>query len=565
MDEQAEKTKITDRLKAGFGKVKDRVKALPRKVLIAAAAILAVLIVVAVVAVALLNHRDYAVLVTGVSDNEVSKVITWLDGQGIANYRMESNGTILVPEGQEDNLKARLLMADVTESGYFYSTYFDHINSLSTEAERNQVTLMDLQDRLGATIRNMQGIRDAVVFINPGEDRSYILDNNIVVEATASVEVTMVDGESLSGEMAEAIRYLVSHAMKGLEIESVVILDNLGNVYDMFSADDSAASELKLRLETEFANRIRTQVMEVLVPFFGEDNVRVGVNCEVEVGNVSEHRTDYWLPEYAQDGSTDGRGIRGSEAYSYGVGRPGDGGVGGLVGAEVNSDISEQVEDLADPNGDETAIAGDAQIDYRTSNSEKDITNDAGRLTDCTVSVSINSAVAEGLNLGEIQQHVARAARISGEIDEVTGEENLDGKISVMAMEFYNPTVTPPNPIIDGGEILGVKLWVWIAVGVGLLLFVILLLIILLLRRKRRKKQEAEEQARLEQEQREVDALLATAGFGEPGAETGADVMDLQSEKSMELRKDIRQFVSDNPEVAAQMVRSWLRGDNDNG
>lgn len=39
----------------------------------------------------------------------------------------------------------------------------------------------------------------------------------------------------------------------------------------------------------------------------------------------------------------------------------------------------------------------------------------------------------------------------------------------------------------------------------------------------------------------------------------GADIMNLQTEKSMELRKDVRKFAEDNPEVAAQMVKSWLR------
>ena len=41
--------------------------------------------------------------------------------------------------------------------------------------------------------------------------------------------------------------------------------------------------------------------------------------------------------------------------------------------------------------------------------------------------------------------------------------------------------------------------------------------------------------------------------------------MSLQTERSMELRKDIRQFTDDNPEIAAQMLRGWLRGGEDNG
>ena len=130
-----------------------------------------------------------------------------------------------------------------------------------------------------------------------------------------------------------------------------------------------------------------------------------------------------------------------------------------------------------------------------------------------------------------------------------------------MSMDFFNPTAGPEPLPDEGVVILGAPLWVWIAAGVGLLLFIILLVVILLLRRRKRKKQEEAERL----EQQEMDALLSAAGLDEPNAESGADVMELQTERSMELRKDIRQFVTENPEVAAQMIRSWLRGDNDDG
>lgn len=112
--------------------------------------------------------------------------------------------------------------------------------------------------------------------------------------------------------------------------------------------------------------------------------------------------------------------------------------------------------------------------------------------------------------------------------------------------------------------VLGIPLWVWIAAGGGLLLFILLLVIILLSRRRRRKRREAEE-AELQASQ--VDDLLAAVGLsGQAGdANNGADVMEIQSEQSMQLRKDIRQFASENPEIAAQMVRNWLRGGDDDG
>ena len=70
----------------------------------------------------------------------------------------------------------------------------------------------------------------------------------------------------------------------------------------------------------------------------------------------------------------------------------------------------------------------------------------------------------------------------------------------------------------------------------------------------------------LEEAKKELDDMLAAAGFApDVTAPAGADVMSLQTEKSMELRKDIRQFANDNPEIAAQMGRGGLKGGEMNG
>ena len=41
--------------------------------------------------------------------------------------------------------------------------------------------------------------------------------------------------------------------------------------------------------------------------------------------------------------------------------------------------------------------------------------------------------------------------------------------------------------------------------------------------------------------------------------------MEVNTEKSMELRKSVRQFAQNNPEIAAQMVKAWLKGDETGG
>ena len=58
-----------------------------------------------------------------------------------------------------------------------------------------------------------------------------------------------------------------------------------------------------------------------------------------------------------------------------------------------------------------------------------------------------------------------------------------------------------------------------------------------------------------------AEAAAAAAAAAPTG---GADIMEINTEKSMELRKTVRQFAQNNPEIAAQMVKAWLRGEDDN-
>ena len=96
-----------DKVKDFLEKAKGLLKRLPKKIIIIAAAVLAVVIVAAVV---VLGNKPYAVLVTEVSNEEAVTIMNLLDEMGVTDYRLEGNDTILVPESQEAQLKARLLI-----------------------------------------------------------------------------------------------------------------------------------------------------------------------------------------------------------------------------------------------------------------------------------------------------------------------------------------------------------------------------------------------------------------------------------------------------------------------
>ena len=537
-----------EKIKTYWEKVKEVVGKVSKKVWIAIGAVLVVMIVA--IAVIVSQGNEYAVLFGDLNKSDVNSIVTYLDAQGITDYRLENGDTILVPEGQVSHLQMKLLMEGYGTSGHAYEYYTENAGMLSTQSERDRAWLIAVTEKMRATILAFDGVKDATVHLTEGEDNSYVLDSGNRVGATASVQVAMRDGKMLTDKQAAAIRALVAHGAQGLTIENVTIVDTYGNVYtadNNFAEISSDSSALKMELEEKYNNLIRTNIMQILVPIFGIDNVKVGVNCTVDVNRMTQASTEINAPEWA----TNGEGIIGSKIYDNYIIREEGENAGGEVGTESNSELPDYVEGELQPDGSEKEIGASGQIDYVNPTTETYTERTAGYLTDCMVSVSINSAYSGVLDVDSLMLHVARAAGIS--------DEYAAKKVSIYAAPFY---VAPVEPPVDDWP-FPFEEWVVYAAAGGLLVFLLLLTVIVSsIKRRRRKKQEELERLAFEQQQAELAALMKNA---EEDEETAADVMEIQNEKSMELRKDIRRFADESPEIAAQIVKNLLRGGDNDG
>lgn len=556
-----------EKLQGYFEQVKTALGKISKKIWIIIGVTVAAL---AIGIVIFLNTRPYATLIAGATNEEAGAVLSWLQEQGITNYRMEGTGTILVPEGQAASLKARLLVDQYSQANATPTGYFEQVSALSTQADRNRAWLMELQSRMEQTICQFPEVRSATVTINLGEDRGYVLDSNNVVEASAGVILTMQRGKALTDAQANAIRNYVAYSVAGLKVESVSLEDTEGNDYSGQSTGvgtAAASSALKLQLERQIRADFENQILQALTPIYGENNVSVAVTVEVELGDKTINDYKVTLPEFAEDGSTEGRGIPGKQFYTYQFLTPDEGAVGGLVGTPSNSELPTYV-DPGDAQAELQSILEERhETEYDNSKTQTQMVITAGTLTKVTATVGIDAKDCPNADLDAILRGSATAIGLVAPLElenGMTEQQYLSRYITVIHDEFNEPVVPEPEP--SGWEALGIPLWVVIAAGAGLLVFAIVLTIILLLRGKKRKKQEAE--------QRAVEELLAVAmpqqtedgvQLDENGEPVGADVMDLHTERSMELRQSIRDYVDENMEVAALLIKSWLKEDGDNG
>lgn len=556
-----------EKLQGYFEQVKTALGKISKKIWIIIGVTVAAL---AIGIVIFLNTRPYATLIAGATNEEAGAVLSWLQEQGITNYRMEGTGTILVPEGQAASLKARLLVDQYSQANATPTGYFEQVSALSTQADRNRAWLMELQSRMEQTICQFPEVRSATVNINLGEDRGYVLDSNNVVEASAGVILTMQRGKALTDAQANAIRNYVAYSVAGLKVESVSLEDTEGNDYSGQSTGvgtAAASSALKIKLERQIRADFEKQILQALTPIYGENNVSVAVTVEVELGDKTINDYKVTLPEFAEDGSTEGRGIPGKQFYTYQFLTPDEGAVGGLVGTPSNSELPTYV-DPGDAQAELQSILEERhETEYDNSKTQTQMVITAGTLTKVTATVGIDAKDCPNADLDAILRGSATAIGLVAPLElenGMTEQQYLSRYITVIHDEFNEPVVPEPEP--SGWEALGIPLWVVIAAGAGLLVFAIVLTIILLLRGKKRKKQEAE--------QRAVEELLAVAmpqqtedgvQLDENGEPVGADVMDLHTERSMELRQSIRDYVDENMEVAALLIKSWLKEDGDNG
>ena len=400
----------TTKLKGLWEKVKDFFKNMSTKVRIILGVALAVL-VVAIAAFALwAGNRPYEALYHDLNATEASEVLSYLQENGFTDYRLVNGDTIEVRADQRNIMLTRLAQAGYPRSGNLFGTYFEHVGTMSTSSERAQTYLITVMEGLATTIRTFPGVQDATVWINQGEERTYVLEDS-KTKASASVKVTMRDGYTLTSDQADAIRLLIANAVGGMEMENISITDGIGN---NFSGDTSAsisdAASLKAQQEEYQSNKIRTEVMQALSLIYGPENVRVAVNVQVEVNRRYIDSTRYERPE----GSYENGGLIGRETGLWYITRDGLTPVGGVVGTESNSDLSTYVEDLEGAVGDEDTAGQSTERENKIDEIREQVEVLAPTIADVSIAVTINENANSAANLDEerLINHVAMAAGI---------------------------------------------------------------------------------------------------------------------------------------------------------
>ena len=529
-----------------------------KKLLGIIAGITVVVIAVAVFLLARGQKTEYQTLFSSLSQGEAQQIVSLLQEQNVPYLYDGKSGALKVPSESVDTLRAQLLSKGYPKSGFAYDMYIGNSGLMTTESDKKQYTLYDLQDRLGATIRLFDGVRDAKVTIAEGTDQTYAIEEDNPVQASASVVVTMEEGQSLSEKNAEAIKNLIARSVKGMNFTNVSVFD-AGTMEEVAAdAGDSASGSgtSMANLTTTVENNIANNIKRVLGKIYGGENLAVSVKGTLNMAKLIQENTQYTVPEKTE--ATDKRGLLSNEEVTgENAGNSGEN-AAGVAGADANADTPRYTTQNGTATTTDNYSNSSATREwlYNVLKEQKEIA--PGVLEDASVAIVINTD-DNSIPESDLINLVADAAGIKRDeaADKITILRSLNKTAVQQTTEEKKPAEEPKTLLNQ------FPLWALIGAAVSAFLLILILLILILRGRKKKKLK------KLAQEEMENAAALSIEQPTDeitPVEEVDEDELTAEGKMAhgMKLKKSIGEFTDQNPQVVAKLIQSWMREEEQN-
>jgi len=531
---------VSESIKGNFTKAVKYVKNLEKKQRNISLLIVGVCLITAVLSVILLNKKEYVLLYRGLDIVECAEISSRLDELGIA-HKVQNESAIFVEESSEPSVKLQLASEGFPKSTLNYDVFTQNIDFMTSDYEKTQYSLFQLQDRLQAAIETLDVINKAIVTITLPRDSISVLDAD-KVEPSASVLLETQDGVVLKAQQIKGIEQLVAKSVRGLSPENISIIDQTGAVLNDNSDEDAASTAEMISMEKQIADIYSDRIRSVLSPIYGDSNISVGVNVVLDYTKKTIQTTDY-TPSDANAGVID------SFEQTY-TGPITDGVNGGVPGTESNSEIV-TYETRNDNEEGDGVISNQVSVKYLVDQVIEQVQKDKAEVKDVTVSVLINHNDIPEETITKLTDVVANATGIGAE------------KVALYNMEFTDKnsrqddspdTTDLPNDdeqdLPDEEGLLSLKNLPILA-GAALV-SVVLIAGILIILGKRKKKQKIAA-TRAEESMADIAAKL----------QAEVDLSKISESREQQLTREIKEFSTKSPQITAMLIRTLLKGESE--
>lgn len=262
--------------------VLEKIRALPKPVLLGAAAALVALIV----AVAMWSSEpNYKVLFSNLDDRDGGAIVTALGTMNVP-YKYNDTGTaLLVPADRVYDARLQLASQGLPRGGSVGFELMDNARFGASQFAEQINYQRGLEGELARSIESMHTVQHARVHLAMPRQSLFVRERQ---PPTASVLLNVYPGRSLSDAQVSAISWLVASSVPELTAENVSIVDQNGRLLSAPTGEGRGMDADQMRMVRETEQRTVERILTILNPLVGPGNVHAQASAEMDFSRREE-------------------------------------------------------------------------------------------------------------------------------------------------------------------------------------------------------------------------------------------------------------------------------------
>lgn len=262
--------------------VLEKIRALPKPILLGAAAALLALIV----AVAMWSSEpQYKVLFSNLDDRDGGAIVTALGAMNVP-YKYNDTGTaLLVPADRVYDARLQLASQGLPRGGSVGFELMDNARFGASQFAEQINYQRGLEGELARSIESMHTVQHARVHLAMPRQSLFVRERQ---PPTASVLLNVYPGRSLSDAQVSAISWLVASSVPELTAENVSIVDQNGRLLSAPIGEGRGMDADQMRMVRETEQRTVERILTILNPLVGPGNVHAQASAEMDFSRREE-------------------------------------------------------------------------------------------------------------------------------------------------------------------------------------------------------------------------------------------------------------------------------------
>lgn len=483
------------------------------------------------------GSTKYEVLFSNMDPNDSAAVYKQLQADKV-DAKVSGN-TILVPKGQVDQLRMKMLSEVSMTNGSQGFELLDKSKLGSTDQEMKINYQRALQGELERTIKSFPEIENARVHLVLPVDTAFVKDAE---PGNASVTLKLKAGTKLTQDQVKSVIALITGSVKNIPKENVQVIDDKMTLLskDVYSdkkdlSDSTTPAEKQQELKDQYEKDMEKRLLSMLEAIYGKDKVKVKLNADLDFDAVQQDSVTY-----------DPKTVVVSE---HGV-KDTSTGQGNASSSPVDNNMTNS--QVINANG-ETTTHEETTKNYNVSKVEQKMLKAPGSVKRLTASIALDG------NVDDATKASVRNLAVSA----IGYDEKRGDTVSVEGVPFdttmkdnAKKDLEAMQKAADQAEKL--KLYTMIGIGAAVLLG----LAIALLAWRRKKNKEEDVLMASELQAKGIDVILGDDVAEETKQRPKFKPIELEEENERtHFENEIKKYAKDKPEQVVDIVKAWLAED----